>query len=222
MSGNVYIGSQDQSTTASDYNARDYHIQQRISEISTATLVQVVRAPYDSSGKAITPGSPVPVGFIDVQPLVNQVDGQNQATPHKTVYKLSYFRYESGNGAFINDPVVGDQGKMVSADRDTSGVKTTKAQGNPGSGRRFDLADGTYFGLTQSKTAPKQYFAWLASGFNLKDSFGNTMVGTAQGVLINGCLIKLNGDVVTKHGTDLDTHVHTLTTPGSGNSGPPP
>lgn len=218
----TYPGSQDQGTTASEYNAHDFHIMQRIGEIGTATIVEVTKAPYDANGNALTPGSAAPVGFVDVKPLVNQVNGDNQATPHETVFRLSYFRYEGGYGAFISDPKVGDQGKMVVADHDTSGVKSQKAAANPGSGRRFSYADGTYFGLTQSKTAPTQWFAWLSKGFNVTDAYGNTMIGTQNGVVINGCLIKQNGDVVTKHGTSLDTHVNTLVTTGSGNSGPPP
>ena len=204
------------------YDTIQYLVDQAIDKLSTATVVQVVKAPYDRSGNAITPGSAVPIGFVDVQPLVNQVDGQGNSVPHDTVYRLSYHRYQGGNGAFISDPVVGDQGKMVSADRDTSIVKQTNAQGNPGSGRSLNRADGTYFGQTQGATAPTQYFAFLAKGFNITDAYGNTIVGTQNGVLINGALIDRNGDVITKHGTSLDHHVNTLVTTGPNNSGPPP
>ncbi len=62
----------------------------------------------------------------------------------------------------------------------------------------------------------------LDKGFDMKDAFGNTLKGTADGVLINGFLIKLSGDAVTKHGTDVDTHVHTKVTTGNDNTGPPP
>lgn len=223
MSGSSsYLGSADPGTSLTDFSMLRFIAQQAIEQLSTATVVQVVRAPYDRDGNAITPGSAVPVGFIDVQPLVNQLDGAGNAVPHETVYRLSYHRYQGGNGAFISDPVVGDQGKMIVADRDTSTVRNTNKQGNPGSGRVMDKADGTYFGVTQGATSPSQYLAWLAQGFKLVDSFGNTIQGTSGGVVINGATITLSGDVVTKHGTSLDHHVNTNVTTGTDNTGPPP
>lgn len=214
-------GQADSSSYTGDFNQLMFVIQQAMNTLATSEEVQVVRAPYDRSGNAITPGSPVPIGFVDVKPLVNQVDGVGNATPHGTVYRLSYHRFQGGNGAFISDPVVGDQGKAVYSMRDTSVVKNTNAQGNPGSSRVYDRADGTYFGCTQGAAAPTQYLAWLAKGFNIKDAYGNTLQGTASGVLINGCLINQNGDVISKRGTDLDTHVHTEVTTGTADTGPP-
>jgi hypothetical protein len=216
------LGYADSSTNLTDHAALSFLIRQILGESSIGTVVTVVKAPYDRSGNSITPGSAVPIGFIDVQPLVNQVNGDGSANPHGTVYQLSYHRPQGGNGAFISDPVIGDQGHMLVADRDTSVVKQTNAQGNPGSNRRFDKADGTYMGATQGATAPTQWFSFLAKGFNLTDAYGNTLIGTAAGVLINGCLINQMGDVVTKHGTSLDHHVNTLVTTGSSESGPPP
>jgi hypothetical protein len=214
-------GAADSRSVSTDFHASQFHIQQALAQISTATLVKVVKAPYDKNGAALTPGAAVPIGFIDVQPLVNQLDGFGNATPHGTVYRLSYYRHSGGNGAFITDPVVGDIGKMVVADRDTSVVRSTNAAANPGSRRKFSKEDGTYFGTTQGATAPTQYFAWLAKGFNITDAYGNTMVGTQNGVLINGCLINKSGDVITKNGKNLDTHIHTGVTSGNSNSGPP-
>jgi hypothetical protein len=223
MTGSAdYTGAAGPGSATTHYNALDFMIQQQIAQLSTSTVVQIVKAPYDRSGNPITPGSAVPIGFVDVLPLVNQVTGNGTAVPHGTVSRLSYHRYQSGAGAFITDPVVGDQGLMVVGDRDTSVVKQTNAQGNPGSGRSYDKADGVYLGQCQGKTAPGQYFAFLAKGFNITDLYGNTIIGTQNGVLINGCLINRQGDVITKHGTDLDNHVNTLVTTGTDNSGPPP
>ncbi len=58
-------------------------------------------------------------------------------------------------------------------------------------------------------------------GFNCTDAYGNTIVGGSNGVTINGCLINQSGDVITKKGTDLDTHVHSGITKGNDNTGPP-
>lgn len=235
----TYLGTQDQGTDASEYNARTYHIQQEINKVNTATLVKIVRAPYDKDGKDIDPGSVVPVGYVDVQPLVNQLDGRGQATPHGTVYRLSYHRFQGGLNAIIADPAKDDIGKMVVADRDTSSVRATNDVANPGSRRKFDKADGTFFGSTQQKVKPEQYVAFTKDGMILRDKsnnkvtldptgihmadkFGNTFTMKADGVFINGAKITIEGDVVTAHGTSLDHHVNTRVQSGSGNSGPPP
>lgn len=215
-----YQGAQDQSTNVTDVNTSQFMIRQELAQVRTSTPVKIVKAPYDAQGNPITPGSNSPIGYVDVLPLVNQLDGRGNAVPHGQVNRLSYHRYQGGNGAFITDPVVGDIGQMVVADRDTSIVKATSAQGNPGSRRKFDFADGTYVGCSQAG-APNQYFAWTETGFKISDKNGNTIVGGANGVTINGALINQSGDVITAAGHDLDTHVHTGVQPGGGNTGPP-
>lgn len=225
-SGNPkYQGYQDAGSSLGELNTRDFQIQQSLAEVRTAIVVKIVRAPYNADGNAISPGSPAAIGYVDVLPLVNQVDGLGNATPHTTVYRLSYHRYQGGHGAFISDPKVGDIGKMVNADRDTSVVRATSKQSNPGSRRRHDMADGTYFGQTQSG-APSQWFAFLEHGFNCTDSFGNTMIGNSEGVVVNGVTITRSGEirapgnVFAGYGTgdqvDLQQHRHA----NSGGTGP--
>lgn len=216
----AYLGAQDQGTAVADYNALVFIIRQEIAKVRTGIPVKIVRAPYDASGAAISPGAAGPIGYVDVQPMINQLDGYGTATPHSTVYKLSYHRFQGGNGAFISDPVEGDIGHMSVADRDTSSVRATSAVSNPGSGRTHDLADGTFFGQTQAGT-PAQHFSFLAKGFNLTDAYGNTLIGTAAGVTVNGALIDQTGNLITKKGTDLDNHLTSEVTPGGGVSGPP-
>jgi len=203
----AYKGNASSGNGGNDFNALDFMIQQALVALSTATYVQIVTPPYDASGAAIEAGTAGPIGFVDVQPLVNQLDGYGKAVPHGTVYRLKYHRYGSGSGAFIADPVKDDIGIMVVSDRDLSVVKSTEAQGNPGSRRMMDKADGTYFGCPIQGT-PSQFFAWLSEGFKLVDAFGNTIIGTSNGVEINGALIDQNGDVITKKGVDLDNHTH--------------
>lgn len=50
---------------------------------------------------------------------------------------------------------------------------------------------------------------------------GNTLVLGSGGITANGALITFAGDVVTKSGIDLNTHLHTEVTTGSDNTGPP-
>lgn len=138
MSELGYAGQQSPWDVTDPYNATRAIFAALLARVSTATLVKVVAVTNE--------GDVSPVGFVDVQPLVNQLDGAGNAIPHQVVYHLPYFRLQGGVNAVILDPEVGDIGAAVFADRDISSVAATKAQANPGSWRRFDMADGMYFG----------------------------------------------------------------------------
>lgn len=82
---------------------------------------------------------------VDVQPLVNQVDGLGNATPHAPIYGIPVQRVQAGPIAIIWDPIVGDTGVAAFADHDISSVVANAgAQSNPGSARRFSASDGIY------------------------------------------------------------------------------
>ena len=138
MSDTSYPGYQDPFSTAGEHNSLDFIIGQLLGALATATLVKVIAVYNEGTG---------PTGTVDVQPLVNQIDGAgNNATPHGTVYGIPYFRTQGGQNGFVCDPQVGDKGMCAFASRDISKVVSTGAQANPGSFRRFDMADGLYFG----------------------------------------------------------------------------
>lgn len=114
-----------QNAVWSEYNRIYFAISQAIAKVQTATLVQIM---------AVTNAGEVdPVGFVDIMPLVNQVDGNGNPTPHVTIYNIPYLRIQGGTNAIIIDPQVGDIGIAVFTSRDISKVKSTKAQANPGS-----------------------------------------------------------------------------------------
>lgn len=234
-----YVGSADPSAAAGHFNPYEFQIHQALSMVNTATVAKIVKAPYDKDGKAIPPGTVGPIGYVDVQPMVHQLDGRGKATPHGTVYRLSYFRYQGGDTAVIFDPKVDDIGVLVVSNRDTSSVRANDKPSNPGSRRKFDLADGTFFPISQGK-APKQWVSGTDKGLTVHDRNGNEIVMndkgnifkdnvngnliemTVDGVKINGAVISKAGDVTTKHGTSLDKHVNTKVMGGPDNSGPPP
>ena len=155
---NAYLGAANQATGADPTNLQSFLIWQILRSISGAKLVQVVGVTNSGGVSA--------VGFVDVQPLVNQLDGWNNATPHGTVYHLPYFRLQGGTNAVIIDPQVGDIGVAVVEDRDISSVKANKAQANPGSKRIFDIADGLYLGGFLNGT-PQQYVQFSAAGISV-------------------------------------------------------
>lgn len=159
MNDQGYQGLQRPGADQSDFNAHAFLIRSLLgTEVRTATLVQI---------KAVTnAGELAPVGFVDVLPLVAQVDGEGRPMPHTTIYNLPYFRLQGGADAIILDPKVGDIGIAVFADRDISSVKTAKGQANPGSSRTFDMADGLYIGGVLNGT-PQQYIRYYSGGIKV-------------------------------------------------------
>lgn len=206
-------------------------------KVRTATLVKVVSV-TNSGGLS-------PVGTVDVQPLVNQVDSAQNGTSHGQVHELPYLRLQGGTNAIVMDPKIGDIGLAVFADRDISSVKATKARANPGSKRRFDMADGLYIGGFLNGT-PTQVVQFTDTGINVI-SPGTVTVQAATAVGITAPVINLNGAIVlngpvssgtgagagpmnitgpitvtndvTAGGKSLKTHTHPQS--GGGNTGAP-
>jgi hypothetical protein len=131
-------GPQDPTAAGNVFNSMAFLFKQLAAQNASAALVQV---------KSVTNvGGVAAVGSVSVQPMVNQVDGSGNATPHGTIFNIPYFRMQGGAFAVILDPKVGDIGIAVFCDRDISSVKVNKAVSNPGSARQFDWADGLYLG----------------------------------------------------------------------------
>lgn len=179
-SGPLGVGSE-----ASAFNAHAFLISQMIGKAWTATLVQV-QAVSNAGGVAA-------VGTVDVLPMVAQIDGQGQATPHGIIYGLPYFRLQGGANAVILDPQIGDIGIAVFASRDISSVKANKAPANPGSRRRNDPADGLYIGGVLNGV-PTQYIQFATGGLTIVST--GTITITAPTVNVAGVL-QVGGVTVT-------------------------
>lgn len=153
-----YRGAADATSGGSPFNENLFLIRQVLAEVSTAKLVRI---------EAVTnAGELSPVGFVDVLPLVNQLDGEDNAVPHGVVHNIPYFRLQGGTNAVILDPQIGDIGLCIFADRDISAVKNVKEVANPGSKRRFDMADGLYLG-GYLNGVPMQYIRFSAAGIEI-------------------------------------------------------
>jgi len=153
-----YQGFQTPSDTSGEFNALSFIVRQILSKANTATLVRVV--------SCTNSGAVSPVGYVNVQPLVNQIDGLGNAVPHGIINNLPYLRIQGGTNAVIMDPSANDIGIAIFADRDISAVKASKAASNPGSLRRFDYADGLYVGGVLNGS-PVQYLQFSSSGINV-------------------------------------------------------
>jgi hypothetical protein len=170
-------------TASSETNALQFLFRQLMGAVWTATLVQVVSCTNLSTTAA--------VGFVDVQPMVHQVDGQGRPTPHGIIHNLPYFRYQGGMNAVIIDPQKGDIGIAVFASRDISGVKVKKAPTVPGSWRRNDPADGLYLGGFLNGV-PNQYVLFKPAGIDVIS-------------VVEGAVITVQADVVNVVANDTAT-----------------
>lgn len=181
---NIVKGMENINTSSSDYNALAFIIQQAIrQQVNTAIVCKVVGV----SGN-----------YVDVLPLVTQIDGFGEVVNPTTLFKLPFMRYHGGICAVKLDPVVGDIGLAVFAQKDCSsvGVGTTEPQ-KPASFRENTMANGFYIGgfLNQE---PSCYI-------ELKQD--KTIVITAPNGLIINNDVTVSGDVVA-NGISLVNHVH--------------
>lgn len=182
------IGQQGLTDGGSDVNRSSFMVHQMLGRVSTVKLAQVVK---------VHPGQSNAPGTIDVTPLVNQVDGSGKSTEHGTIYGIQYVRWQGGTAGIICDPVVGDIGYILCADRDTSAALKKKGRANPGSNRRFDPSDSVYLGTVVS-AAPKQ-FIQFTPGTNSDGSGGSVVINDGNG---NVFTMNQNGyTIATKNGT---------------------
>lgn len=213
-------------SATTDYQALKFFVDAVLSHVRTAHPVQVI---------TVTGGGLGPIGTVDVQPLVSQIDGIGQGEPHSTVYGRPYIRWQGGTSAIILDPAAGDKGLLVCCDRDTSNVVATLAAALPASLRRFNFADGVYVGCHLSKTTPTDY-VWVkpaGAGIDIvsqgKITIRGSQINMTGPVNANGATISNAGEVTDAAGKVLGTHDHSAGTyvapsgggPVTGNSGAP-
>lgn len=188
-------GQQDPADSSGEFNKDSFLIQQALSRISTAKPV-IVRA-VDASAKT-----------VDVQPMVNQVDGQNNATPHGTIFGIPYLVLQYGTNAVKMTPAVGDKGVMICADRDISAVVATKDVAPPGSFRKLDAADGIFIGGILNEE-PTQWIEFTDGGMEWHDKNANVLISSSTGWEFTGPvkfneLVTCEASVVAKDGLYLD------------------
>lgn len=178
-------GQQQPEDSVGDFNPLQFLIKQALLQVSTIKIVSVLSVDTDKH-------------TVGVQIAVNQLDGNNNSTPHGQIFNIPYIWAMGGTNAFQIDPAAGDMGVMLCCDRDISSVKANQAIANPGSARTFSPSDGIYlFGIPGlNGTAPTQWFKWLVGGgFNLTDSLGNVQSSSSAGISINGLVINQQGQI---------------------------
>lgn len=204
MSENTVKGQKKPNTAGSEYNALQFMIEQAIGgKVHTAIPVKV---------------QAVNGLFVDVLPMVSNVDGYGQAVEPTTIYHLPVFRYHAGVAAFIVDPVVGDIGLAVFAQADSSNVQEgTSTPQQPGSFRRFSQSDGFYFGGFH-KSAPSVYIEIKQDG-EVVIVAPNKLTVTSPQTTFSGKM-DISGDC-TIGGISFLSHVHGGVEPGGGTTSTP-
>jgi hypothetical protein len=210
----------------------DFLIRQIMAGSASSALV-IVRAVH-GGGIAKPP-------TVDVQPLVDQVDGLGNRVAHGVIYGMPCFRLQGGNGAVVLDPVVNDIGLAIICDRDISTVKTTGAQSGPGSARQNSWSDGCYLG-GYLNAAPTNYVQFNSGGINVVTPGTISLTSPSQ-INLTAPVIGLNGNItqtagggsgavtmigpltvvndVTAVGTSVHNHKHGGVTTGGGQTGVP-
>ncbi|WP_265693284.1 Gp138 family membrane-puncturing spike protein [Providencia rustigianii] len=157
MSQNETVLPYDPEDLAGGARTQEFIINSLIGKIGTVTVCRVVK---------VKGGGVNPVGFIDVKPMVLQVDGGGNIFDSATIYNVPYFRYQGGKNAVILDPKVGDIGICLVSSRDISQIKRTKKDAPPSTKRQYDIADSLYIGGILNGT-PSQYIHFLESGIDI-------------------------------------------------------
>lgn len=140
------------------FNAQFFQIMSVLETVRVAMWVEVI--------SCTNTGALIPTGTVNVQPLVNQKGADGTPIPYGTIYKLQYSRLQGGGNAVIIDPQEGDIGICLVCDRDSSSVIKNKAAANPGSARKFDIADGVLIAWGLNAT-PNQYIQFNSSGITI-------------------------------------------------------
>lgn len=179
---------------ATHFNVLDFFFRRQQARVRIATVVEVMAVTNDGDVSA--------VGFVDVQPLVQQVDGLGNTVNLPTVYHVPYLRLQGGTNAIILDPQVGDLGIAVFADRDISAVKSNKKVSPPGSRRSNDLADALYLGGILNGV-PQQYVQFNDDGITVNSPSNVTaQIGTdsdAARIVMDGdgIVLSFGGNSIT-------------------------
>lgn len=201
----------------SQFNATTFLVQQMLARISNAALVKVV--------KCTNSGGVAPVGFVDIQPMVHQIDGNWNAVPHGVIYQCPYLRLQGGANAVILDPQPGDIGIAVFADRDISSAVASRKPSPPGSRRMFDMADALYLGGVLNGT-PSQFVEFAAGGVTITSPTAVTVNAPAVTVNATSAVVKAASIALQNAGAALQTLLNSTLLPwlnshvhGNGNGG---
>lgn len=165
-------GFQQYNTILDNSTALDFAIRQRLKEVNVGDLVVV---------KAVYPDQKT----VDVQPLVDIVDGAGNSIEKTTVFNIPYlWCARFGVNAIITAPAVGDIGQVLYNSRDTTNVRKNKAPAVPQTNRMFNASDCVYIGgIPELNQAPTRMIEFTDEGIKITPNTKLTIDGDVE---ING------------------------------------
>lgn len=156
----------------SEQNGLNFAIQQAMLRLQTSLPVRVM---------VVRNAGLAPVGQVDIQVLVDMVDGQGNTVQHGTISNVPYFRLQGGTNAVIVDPSPGDIGMACFCSRDISAVKSARDVAPPGSWRSHDFSDALYLGGFLNGT-PTSYIQITEGGILVHNTSGVKLGDTGADV----------------------------------------
>ena len=188
-----------------DIGQWNFIMRRYMATVRTATLCKVIHVNNN--------GSVAPAGLVDVQIIVNQMDGAGNQIPAPIVYNVPYNRVQAGTNAIIMDPQVGDMGAIVFGERDLSLVIANKAAANPGSNRRNSVSDGLFVSPMLNGT-PEQYIQFNTSGITFLSP--KTIAFTAEELDITAPSMTFTGNLMVDGNLGSTSGVSSTVPTGTG------
>lgn len=173
--------------------AQEFIILRLLRNIHTATPVKVL-AVHELTNRS---------GTVDVQPLILDQDTKGRVIPQSPAYGLPFLRVQGGRSAVKCDPVVGDIGIAVFAERDTSNVVRTFKEGAAPTDRTYSSADGWYLGGFLNAAAT-QYLTLDEDGIAIFTP-DTLEIEAKQGATVKAPLLTVTAEVVTSANVKVGT-----------------
>ena len=106
------------------------------------------------------------VGFVDIQLMIEQTNGQKKGNETAIVCNVPYVRIQGGTNAVIIDPEINDLGVAIFASRDITNFKEARRQTPPATWRKFSISDAIYIGGIRNQK-PVQYIHFRNDGIEI-------------------------------------------------------
>ncbi|MCM1513237.1 MAG: oxidoreductase [Oxalobacter formigenes] len=235
----MLISNEPFNVASNDYERSRYEFEEHIRNMYACLPVKVISV--NAAGLA-------PVGFVDIQPTIQQRLANGGSIPYPVIYNAPYFRLQGGANAIIIDPQPGDIGIACFASRDMSGTKRQRGMAAAASLRKWSMSDAIYIGgILNNK--PVQFIKFDDDGIMVLSPKKVTVQAPevlvdAQSqitldsplILVTGALqqtgakgrgaqtsggLANTGGTISSNGIVLDSHVHSGVQAGGSNTGGP-
>ena len=194
-------GFQELNTSFNLTNALDFFTDQKLKSIFTCDIVKVINVDEKT---------------VDIQPLVYQVNGDNEIMKQEPIYGVPYCRQQAGMNGIILKPQVGDLGVVVYARRDISSVISSGGENVPDTRRFLSENDAIYLcSIASIMSQPTRFIEFTDSGISITPNTKLTINGDVEvtgTVTAQDCI---SGTISGK------THTHSGVTSGGDSTGAP-